>query len=61
LNSHFVTLADRLIPQAMAQAHQYIAEGYGWCVDLDLEELFDQVDHDKPTGRSPNGLRTNGC
>ena len=26
--------------QAVAQAQQYIAEGYGWCVDLDLEKSF---------------------
>src|SRR6266545_4744120 len=33
--------------QAVAQAQQYIAEGYGWVVDLDLEKFFDQVNHDK--------------
>ena len=27
--------------QAVAQAQQYIAEGYGWCVDLDLEKFLD--------------------
>jgi RNA-directed DNA polymerase len=27
--------------QAVAQAQKYIAEGYGWCVDLDLEKFFD--------------------
>jgi RNA-directed DNA polymerase len=26
--------------QAVAQAQQYIAEGCGWCVDLDLEKFF---------------------
>jgi RNA-directed DNA polymerase len=26
--------------QAVAQAQQYISEGYGWIVDLDLEKLF---------------------
>ena len=26
--------------QAVAQAQQYIAEGHGWCVDLDLEKFF---------------------
>jgi RNA-directed DNA polymerase len=25
--------------QAVAQAQQYIAEGHGWCVDLDLEKF----------------------
>src|SRR5438105_8675831 len=33
--------------QAVAQAQQYIAKGYGWVVDLDLEKFFDQVNHDK--------------
>ena len=32
--------------QAVAQAQQYIAEGYGWVVDLDLEKFFDRVNHD---------------
>jgi RNA-directed DNA polymerase len=27
--------------QAVAQAQQYIAEGHGWCVDLDLEKFLD--------------------
>jgi RNA-directed DNA polymerase len=33
--------------QAVAQAQQYIAEGYRWVVDLDLEKFFDRVSHDK--------------
>src|SRR5579872_7354842 len=37
--------------QAVAQAQQYIAAGYGWCVDLDLEKFFDRVNHDKLMGR----------
>jgi len=37
--------------QAVAQAQQYIAEGYGWVVDLDLEKFFDRVNHDKLMGR----------
>jgi RNA-directed DNA polymerase len=37
--------------QAVAQAQQYIAEGHGWCVDLDLEKFFDQVNHDKLMGQ----------
>jgi retron-type reverse transcriptase len=32
--------------QAVAQAQQYIAAGYGW-VDLDLEKFFDRVNYDK--------------
>src|SRR5271154_728714 len=37
--------------QAVAQAQQYIAEGFGWCVDLDLEKFFDRVSHDKLMGQ----------
>jgi RNA-directed DNA polymerase len=33
--------------QAVAQAQQYVAAGYGWVVDLDLEKFFDRVNHDK--------------
>ncbi len=36
---------------AVAQAQRYIAEGYGWVVDLDLEKFFDRVNHDKLMGR----------
>jgi RNA-directed DNA polymerase len=35
---------------AVAQAQQYIAEGYGWVVDLDLEKFFDRVNHDQLMG-----------
>jgi RNA-directed DNA polymerase len=31
----------------VAQAQKYIAEGYRWVVDLDLEKFFDRVNHDK--------------
>ncbi len=37
--------------QAVAQAQQHIAAGYGWVVDLDLEKFFDRVNHDKLMGR----------
>jgi RNA-directed DNA polymerase len=33
--------------QAVEQAQKYIAEGYGWVVDLDLEKFFDRVNHDR--------------
>jgi RNA-directed DNA polymerase len=32
--------------QAVAQAQKYIAEGYRYVVDLDLEKFFDRVNHD---------------
>ena len=35
----------------MAQAQQYIADGYGWVIDLDLEKFFDRVNHDKLMGQ----------
>ena len=37
--------------QAVAQAQKHIAEGHGWCVDLDLEKFFDRVNHDKLMGQ----------
>jgi RNA-directed DNA polymerase len=37
--------------QAVAQAQRYIADGYDWVVDLDLEKFFDRVNHDKLMGR----------
>lgn len=33
--------------QAVVKAQQYIAAGYRWVVDLDLEKFFDRVNHDK--------------
>jgi len=32
---------------AILEAQQYIAEGYTWVVDLDLEKFFDSVNHDR--------------
>src|SRR5271166_516181 len=32
--------------QAVARAQAYIASGYGFVVDLDLEKFFDRVNHD---------------
>ncbi len=32
--------------QAVAQAQRYVAEGYGYVVDIDLEKFFDRVNHD---------------
>src|SRR6266568_2667115 len=33
--------------QAVHEAQQFIAEGYRWVVDLDLEKFFDRVNHDR--------------
>jgi RNA-directed DNA polymerase len=37
--------------QAVAAAQQYIAAGYRWVVDLDVEKFFDRVNHDKLIAR----------
>jgi RNA-directed DNA polymerase len=37
--------------QAAAKAQQYVAEGYHYVVDFDLEKFFDRVNHDKLMGR----------
>lgn len=33
--------------QAVEAAQQYIADGFRWVVDLDLEKFFDRVNHDR--------------
>ena len=43
--------------QAVAQAQQYMAAGYGWVVDLDLEKFFDRVHHDKLMGQVAKCVR----
>ena len=43
--------------QAVAKAQQYIAEAYGWVVDLDLEKFFDRVNHDKLMGQLARRIR----
>ena len=42
---------QRSAHQAVAQAQRYIAQGYGWVIDLDLEKFFDRVNHDKLMGQ----------
>jgi RNA-directed DNA polymerase len=37
--------------QAVEKAQEYLAEGYGWVVDLDLEKFFDRVNHDRMMAR----------
>jgi len=41
---------NRSAHQAVAQAQQYVAAGYRWVVDIDLEKFFDRVNHDKLMG-----------
>jgi RNA-directed DNA polymerase len=43
--------------QAVRKAQQYIAEGYRWVVDIDLEKFFDRVNHDKLMGRVAERVR----
>lgn len=49
---HFSTSSYGFRPKrgahdALRQAKAYVAEGRGWVVDIDLEEFFDRVNHDK--------------
>ncbi len=41
----------RSAQQAVAQAQQHLADGYGWVVDLDWEKFFDRVHHAKLMGQ----------
>jgi RNA-directed DNA polymerase len=50
-NSSYGFRPGRSQHEAVAQAQQYIAEGYGWVVDMDLEKFFDRVNHDKLMGQ----------
>jgi RNA-directed DNA polymerase len=42
---------NRRAHQAVEQAKRYIAGGYEWVVDLDLEKFFDRVNHDILMGK----------
>lgn len=42
--------------QAVAAAQGFIAEGFRWVVDLDLEKFFDRVNHDILMGRIANRI-----
>lgn len=56
-DSSFGFRPGRSTHQAVAQAQQYIAAGYGWTVDLDLEKFFDRVNHDKLMGQIAKRIR----
>ena len=43
--------------QAVQQAQEYIAEGYDWVVDIDLEKFFDRVNHDMLMARVARGVK----
>jgi len=36
---------------AITEARQHLEDGYGWCVDLDLEKFFDLVCHQRLTAK----------
>jgi len=42
---------NRSAHQAVSKAQQYIADGYGTVVDIDLEKFFDRVNHDRLMAR----------
>jgi group II intron reverse transcriptase/maturase len=42
---------ERSCHTAIAEAKQYVEEGYDWVVDLDLEKFFDRVCHDRLLSR----------
>src|SRR5262245_19720386 len=56
-DSSFGFRPGRSAHQAVAQAQQHIAAGYGWVVDLDLEKFFDRVHHDKLMGQIAKRIR----
>jgi RNA-directed DNA polymerase len=43
--------------QAVAEAQQYIKEGYNWVVDIDLEKFFDGVNHDRLMSKCAERIR----
>ena len=43
--------------QAVAAAQAHLASGYRWVVDLDLEKVFDRVNHDLLMGRLAQYVR----
>jgi RNA-directed DNA polymerase len=43
--------------QAVEQAQRYLADGYYWVVDLDLEKFFDRVCHDKLMAKLAQRIR----
>ncbi len=42
--------------QAVAQASEYIGDGYEWVVDIDLASFFDRINHDRLMQRLSKGI-----
>lgn len=49
--SSFGYRPGRSARQAVNAAREYVTEGYGWVVDVDLERFFDRVQHDEVMAR----------
>jgi RNA-directed DNA polymerase len=49
--SSFGFRPGRSAHQAVEQAQEYIVQGHGWVVDIDLEKFFDKVNHDRLMSR----------
>jgi RNA-directed DNA polymerase len=43
--------------QAIARAQAIVTEGYGWVVDIDLEQFFDRVNHDRLMARAAQRVK----
>lgn len=41
---------------AVAQASEYVSEGYNWVVDIDLKSFFDEINHDRLMQRLSQGI-----
>jgi CRISPR-associated protein Cas1 len=42
---------NRSVPHAVAQVRRYYDQGYRWVVDADIDDFFDEVDHEKLLAR----------
>jgi RNA-directed DNA polymerase len=51
----------RSAQQAVARAQGYIEEGYAWVVDMDIEKLFDNVNHDALMARVARKVADKRC
>lgn len=47
---------NRSALQAVTQASEYISQGYGWVVDIDLKSFFDKINHDRLMQRLSKGI-----
>jgi RNA-directed DNA polymerase len=52
--------AGRSAHQAVEQAKSYLGEGNEWVVELDLDQFFDRVNHDKLMGKLAKRINDKG-